>query len=75
MNKDLFKAYDLDEYPEVEDIDFPETLDIAYAVCGRSCGNAEFIVDGQTQVCERCGKLMFRTVVKRFKNVKGQHTN
>jgi hypothetical protein len=39
---------------------------IAYAVCGETCGHREFIVDSQTQVCQYCGKLMFRTEVKKY---------
>lgn len=68
MKKDnpKFVAYSLDEYPEVKDVDFPKEISIAYAVCSKTCGNREFIVDGQTQVCEYCGKLMFRTEVKKY---------
>ena len=65
-NKDKFKGYNLEDYPEVDHIDFPKEIHIAYAVCGRECGNREFIVDGQTQVCEYCGKLMFRTEVRKY---------
>jgi hypothetical protein len=60
------QEYKLEDYPEVEDVDFPEEIYIAYAVCGKYCGNKEFIVDGQTQVCEYCGKQMFRTVVRKY---------
>jgi hypothetical protein len=59
--------YDLSDYPEVKIVKFPKTIHIAYAVCGKQCGNREFIVDGQTQVCEYCGKQMFRTEVKKYK--------
>lgn len=61
-----FEAYPLEEYPEVDGIDFPKEIFVAYAVCGKECGNKEFIVDGQTQVCQYCGKLMFRTEVKKY---------
>ncbi len=61
------KAYPLDAYPKATDIQFPEILPIAYAVCAIKCGNAQFIVDGSTQVCEHCGRLMFRCEVKEFK--------
>ncbi len=64
-----FEAYSLDEYPEVNNLVFPRELTIAYAVCGKSCGNKEFVVDGQTQVCQYCGKLMFRTETKTY-NIK-----
>jgi len=39
---------------------FPEEIYIAYAVC-RNCNNNEFIVDGQTQICNNCKELLFRT--------------
>lgn len=68
MDKDdrNIHAYRLEDYPEVENVDFPEEIYIAYAVCGKECGNREFIVDGQTQVCEYCGRQMLRTEVKNY---------
>jgi hypothetical protein len=60
------EAYPQSEYPGVEAATFPPEIHIAYAVCGRECGNREFIVDGSTQVCQSCGKLMFRTVVQKY---------
>ena len=62
-----FESYELNEYTEVESVKFPEKIYIAYADCGKSCGYRGFIVDGQTQVCDYCGKLMFRTEVKKCK--------
>lgn len=61
-------AYPLTDYPEVEEVDvnFPRDIGIAYAVCGNSCGRSEFIVDGSTQVCQYCGRLMFRTEVRMY---------
>lgn len=67
MKNEKFEAYPIHEYPRVDQVDFPKTIDIAYAVCSVSCGNKEFIVDGQSQVCQHCGKLMFRTVVQTYK--------
>lgn len=67
MKNKKSKAYPIDQYQKVDQVDFPEAIDIAYAVCSVSCGNKEFIVDGQSQVCQYCGKLMFRTVVQRYK--------
>lgn len=65
--KDIkFGAYKLEDYPDVENVNFPDEIFIAYAVCGKECGNREFIVDGQTQVCEYCGKQMFRTEVRKY---------
>lgn len=68
MNKEKpkFDAYQLDEYPKVESVSFPKKISIAYAVCSKTCGNKEFIVDGQSQVCQYCGKLMFRTEVQEY---------
>ena len=56
----------ISDYPEVDSIDFPMDMPIAYAVCVRECGNAEFIVDGSTQICEYCGGTMFRTEVRTY---------
>lgn len=64
--KSLFKEYKLEDYPEIGSVDFPKEIHVAYAVCARECGNREFIVDGQTQVCQYCGGLMFRTEVKKY---------
>lgn len=61
-----FEGYPLEDYPEVDKVNFPEVLYIAYAVCGTECGAREFVVDGQTQVCQHCGKLMLRTEVKKY---------
>ena len=67
MDKNIeFQSYKLKDYPEVKSVEFPNEIHIAYAVCGNECGNREFIVDGQTQVCQYCGKLMFRTEVKKY---------
>jgi hypothetical protein len=66
-NKEVeFESYNPEDYPQIEKVDFPEEIYIAYAVCGNECGSKEFIVDGQTQVCQHCGKLMFRTEVKKY---------
>lgn len=62
-----FEAYDISDYPDIKSVEFPNEIHIAYAVCGKECGNKEFIVDGQSQVCQYCGKLMFRTEVVRYK--------
>jgi len=59
-------SYKLEDYPEVDSVEFPKEIFIAYAVCGKECGNREFIVDGQTQICEYCKKQMFRTEVKKY---------
>jgi len=64
--KNLFKEYRLEDYPEISTVDFPQEIYVAYAVCATECGNREFIVDGQSQVCQYCGGLMFRTEVKKY---------
>ena len=51
----------LKDYPVVKNIEFPEFIQVAFAVCTKSCGTREFIVDGSTQRCQYCGNLMFRT--------------
>jgi hypothetical protein len=53
------------DYPEVT-ANFPKAIHIAYAVCHPDCGTEELIVDGSTQLCQRCGRLMFRTEVKEY---------
>lgn len=64
--KNLFKEYRLEDYPEINSVDFPQEIYVAYAVCAKECGNREFIVDGQSQVCQHCGGMMFRTEVKKY---------
>jgi hypothetical protein len=61
-----WENYDLNEYPEVQDVEFPKEIYVAYAVCPDSCGCREFIVDGSSQVCQYCGKLNFRTEVRKY---------
>lgn len=65
------EGYPLDDYISVNDdeVKFPDEIYVAYAVCCKDCGTTEFIVDGGTQVCEYCGKNMFRTAVKKYKLV------
>ncbi len=65
--KERFEGYPLKEDPEVREVGFPSEIHIAFAVCGKECGNREFIVDGQSQVCQYCGKLMFRTEMAKYK--------
>jgi len=55
------------DYPTVT-AKFPETIHIAYAVCHPDCGTRELIVDGSTQECQRCGRLMFRTEVQEYEH-------
>jgi hypothetical protein len=53
------------DYPDAVG-EFPETLPIASAVCHPDCGTEQFIVEGSTQECQRCGRLMFRTAMKEY---------
>lgn len=58
----------MEDYSEVNVnlIEFPKEIYIAYAVCRKECGNSEFIFDGETQVCEYCGHQMFRTEERKY---------
>jgi len=60
------KAYALAQYQEPGKIEFPRELPVAFAVCAKKCGRRQFIVDGATQVCEYCGRLMFRVEVATY---------
>jgi hypothetical protein len=53
------------DYPTVT-ANFPKVVHIAYAVCHPDCGTEELIVDGSTQECQRCGRLMFRAAVQEY---------
>lgn len=67
----------MSDYPEVNDaeVQFPEYIPVTYAVSVKDCGNAEFIVDGSTQICEYCGTTMFRTATRWYRvlNPEEQH--
>lgn len=39
---------------------FPNEIYIGYAIC-KKCNNREFIVSGQSQICNNCGGLIFVT--------------
>jgi hypothetical protein len=60
------KGFPLRQYQKPEKIEFPKFLPIAFAVCSVKCGNRQHIVDGSTQVCDYCGKLMYRTAVRTY---------
>jgi hypothetical protein len=47
-------------------IAFTPEIIVAIAVCHPDCGTQELIVDGSTQQCQRCGRLMFRTEVRKY---------
>ncbi len=60
------KGYPLREYQEAGKVSFPRELHVAFAVCSKKCGSRQFIVDGGTQVCEYCGRSMFRVEVATY---------
>ncbi len=64
-----FLGYPVEDYLDVDkmSISFPKTIHISLAVCSKQCGNVEFIVDGSSQVCQHCGRLMFRTYTKEYR--------
>jgi hypothetical protein len=66
--KKASEGVSVSDYPaaEEESVDFPPVIHVAYAVCTRDCGSAQFIVDGSSQLCEYCGRQRFRTVVRRY---------
>ena len=57
---------DTGSYPDAA-AEFPNEIYIAYACCQPDCGVKEFVVDGSTQECQHCGRLMFRTEVRKYK--------
>lgn len=57
------------DYPEPT-LEFPDTIPIAQATCHPECRTEEFIVDGSTQECQRCGGHLFRHDVKLYRLVK-----
>ena len=54
------------DYPNLIEIKFPKIIHIAHAVCHPECGVQEFIVDGSTQSCQKCGGLMFRGEIEEY---------
>ena len=45
---------------------FPPEIYVSLASCHPNCGTQEFIVDGSTQECQRCGRLMFRFESRKY---------
>lgn len=62
-----WESNSIDAYPTDAAAEFPDSIDIAFAVCHRDCGARELIVEGSTQECQRCGRLMFRTDVVTYR--------
>ena len=67
MKKLNFPEYKFNEYIDKKIPKFQYEIYISFAVCGKNCGYKTFIVDGQTQVCEYCGRLMFRTEERKYR--------
>ncbi len=63
------KGYPISKYIEVDDdkVEFPKEIDIAFAVCSKTCGAVESIVDGSTQICQYCGTVMKKIRVKKYR--------
>ena len=55
------------DYPDLTGVKFPDTIFIAHSVCHPECGVQQFIVEGGTQKCQRCGGLLFRNEVAKYK--------
>ncbi len=53
------------DYPDLE-VEFPTEVTVAYAVCHPDCGVREFIVEGSTQECQRCGRNLFRLESRKY---------
>jgi hypothetical protein len=60
------KGYPLRQYQKPGKVIFPRELPVAFAVCSEKCGTRQFIVDGGTQICENCGRSMFRLDVATY---------
>lgn len=60
-----WEAEILDGYPQTV-ANFPSEISVAFAVCHPTCGVRQFIVDGGTQACQRCGRNMFRLQVQTY---------
>ncbi len=56
---------DVQDYPKLS-CNFPEAIDVAFAVCHPTCATREFIVEGSTQECQRCGALLFRQETMKY---------
>jgi hypothetical protein len=61
-----FHEENFESHPKPDPVEFPPSLPVAFAVCNADCGAREFVVDGSTQECQRCGALMFRVAVASY---------
>lgn len=62
----LYPRYKFEDYPEIESVEFPKEINIAYSVCGKQCGVQQFIVDVSMQICEYCYRKMLKKRVRRY---------
>jgi hypothetical protein len=63
-----FHEEDFESYPMPADpVVFPPSLPIAFAICKPECGVREFIVEGGTQECQKCGSLLFRVATTTYR--------
>ncbi|WP_370677822.1 hypothetical protein [Pleomorphomonas sp. PLEO] len=62
------------DYPDA-DADFPEYVYVSYAVCHTDCGTRELIVEGSTQECQTCGRLMYRVETHKYIRSPEQETH
>lgn len=63
-----FERYPDSEYldPKKLCFDFEKEESVAYAVCNHGCGFAALISDGGSQICPRCGGILFRECVGNY---------
>lgn len=66
MNFDYFKSYEIDEYPEVKDVNFPKIIKVAYMVCSKECNHEELVVEDSSEICQYCGKRMKKVLVMEY---------
>lgn len=57
---------EIEDYQDVDFVEFPNEINLSLAICGNDCGYGEFIVDGSTQICQHCGRLMIKTGCKKY---------
>jgi len=60
--------FKLQDYPDIDpnSVEFPTEICLVYAVCRKECGNREFLIDSQTDICEYCGHHMLHTVGRKY---------
>lgn len=66
LNNYIPEYIKIEDYPDVDNIEFPSEIYISVSLCGNDCGACGFIVDGSTQICEYCGRLMIKHDSKKY---------